>query len=103
MNNVGQKYASRKSFIEGNIASILSAKQDFDSIKYARSAITDAEYIRIADITGRAVTFNITGNSLEDIVNDVARIILMDSEKVHAPSGVVTDIEEMRRLAPLFK
>ena len=102
MNN-GQNYALRRRFIEHNIANVIGVKQDFLSIRYARSAVTDAEYIRIVDITGRAVTFNITGNSLEEIVNDIARIILMGVEDVHAPNGIVTNLEEMRKLAPLFK
>ncbi len=102
MNN-GQNYALRRRFIEHNIANVIGVKQDFLSIRYARSAVTDAEYVRVTDITGRAVTFNITGNSLEDIVNDMARIILMGVEDVHALNGIVTDLEEMRRLAPLFK
>lgn len=101
--NLGQIYASRKDFVENGIGNMMQAKQDFGNIKYARSSVTDAEYIRITDIAGKAVTFDITGDSLEKILMDVSRIILMGEEKVHAPSGVVSDIATLRAVAPLFQ
>ena len=63
--NKGQVYASRKSFIEQGIGQVMAAKRDFGSIKYARSAVTDQEYIRVSDIFGKAVTIEITGDDLE--------------------------------------
>ena len=101
--NRGQVYASRKEFIENGIGQIMIAKRDFDSIKYARSAVTDREYIRIGDVFGKAVTIEITGEDLEKILMDMSRIVLMGEEKVSAPSGVVTDRDTLRKVSTLFK
>ena len=100
--NEGQVYASRKSFIENGLGYIMAAKKDFDSIQYARSAVTDQEYIRVKDIFGKAVTVDVTGDDLEKILSDMSRIILMGEEKVSVPSGVVTDQDTLRKIAHLF-
>lgn len=101
--NRGQVYASRKDFIENGIGQIMAAKRDFDSIKYARSAVTDQEYVRVSDIFGKAMTINITGEDLEKILSDISRIILMGEEKVSVPSGVITDQDTLRKISPLFR
>lgn len=101
--NKGQIYASRKDFIENGVGELMSAKKDFESIKYARSAVTDREYVRVRDIFGKAVTIEITGDDLEKILSDMSRIILMGEERVSVPSGVITDRDALRKIAPLFK
>lgn len=101
--NRGQVYASRKNFVENGVGELLTAKRDFESIKYARSAVTDREYVRICDIFGKAVTIEITGDDLEKILSDMSRIILMGEEKVSAPSGVITDQDALRKISPLFR
>ena len=98
--NKGQIYASRKNFVE-SIGELMAAKKDFLSIKYARSAVTDREYVRVYDIFGKAVTIEITGDDLEKILSDMCRIILMGEENVSAPN-CVTDMDMLRRIAPLF-
>jgi hypothetical protein len=101
--NIGQIYASRKDFVESGIKPLMKAKQDFQDLRYARSSITNREYIRITDITGKALTLDITGDSLEKILMDASRIILMGEEKVHAPTGTIIDMEVLRKIAPLFQ
>lgn len=101
--NKGQIYASRKSFIEDGLGGVLQAKQDFAGIKYARNAVTEQEYMRIGDVFGRVVCINITGDSLDKILQEVSRVVLMGTEKVSAPAGVVNDIATLREIAPLFK
>lgn len=98
--NKGQVYASRKNFVE-SIGELMAAKKDFLSIKYARSAVTDREYVRVRDIFGKAVTIEITGDDLEKILSDMCRIILMGEENVSAPN-CVTDMDMLRRISPLF-
>lgn len=98
--NRGQVYASRKNFVE-SIGELMAAKKDFLSIKYARSAVTDREYVRVHDIFGKAVTIEITGDDLEKILSDMCRIILMGEENVSAPN-CVTDMDMLRRISPLF-
>lgn len=99
--NIGQVYASRKNFIENGVGGMMAAKKDFESIKYARSAITDREYVRIRDIFGKAVTIEITGDDLEKVLSDMCRVILMSEEKV-SPPNCVTDTDLLRKISPLF-
>lgn len=99
--NKGQVYASRKNFVE-SIGDLMAAKKDFLSIKYARSAVTDREYVRVRDIFGKAATFEITGDDLEKILSDMCRVILMGEENVSAPNGYIEDRETLRKIAPLF-
>lgn len=100
--NKGQVYARRKEFIENGIGNMMAAKKDFESIQYARSNVTEREYVRVRDIFGKAVTIEITGNDLEEVLHDMCRIILMGVEKVSAPN-CVTDQTALRQLSPLFK
>lgn len=97
----GQVYASRKSFIEG-IGELMAAKKDFLSIQYAKSAVTDREYIRVRDIFGKASTFEITGDDLEKILSDMCRVILMGEENVSVPNGYIEDREMLRSISSLF-
>ena len=99
--NKGQVYESRKNFVE-SIGELMAAKKDFLSIKYARSAVTDREYVRVRDIFGKAATFEITGDDLEKILSDMCRVILMGEENVSAPNGYIEDRETLRKIAPLF-
>lgn len=99
--NRGQVYASRKNFVE-SIGELMAAKKDFLSIKYARSAVTDREYVRIHDIFGKAATFEITGDDLEKILSDMCRVILMGEENVNVPNGYIDDKETLRKISPLF-
>ena len=99
--NIGQVYASRKNFIENGVGYLMAAKKDFESIQYARSAVTDREYVRIRDIFGKAVTIEITGDDLEKVLSDMCRVILMNEEKI-APPACVTDTDTLRKISPLF-
>jgi len=104
--NIGQVYASRKNFVENGIGSLMTAKEGFESIKYARSAVTDREYVRIRDIFGNAVTIEITGDDPERIFSNMCRYIVFcektKEEKIIPPSGIVTDKNLLIKIAPLF-
>lgn len=103
--NKEQEYASRKEFIENVIENMMAAKKDFESIQYARSNVTEREYVRVRDIFGKASTFEITGDDLEKILSDMCRVILMGEENVSVPSGYIDDRdkETLRKISPLFK
>ena len=103
MNTRGQEFIARQNFVEVTLHQALASKPDFDYIKYARDALTDSEYIRIADLQGKACTIDITGRSLEEIVEDVARIVLIPKEKITPPETIVTNPQVLRSIAPLFK
>ena len=71
------------------------------AICIAESAVTEQEYVRVRDIFGKAVTIDITGDDLEHVLSDMCRIILMGEENVSAPN-CVTDLDILRKIAPLF-
>ena len=100
--NKGQVFESRKKFVEDGLGTMMSVKRDYAYIKYARTGVTDSEYMRIADIFGGVVTLDITARSLEDILEDVSRVNLIDKEDIAPPKNVVTDKETLRKIAPLF-
>lgn len=99
----GQDYMARAYFIESTVDRFLKHKKDFDYIRYTRSKHTDGEYIRIADMQGRAITLDITARSLEDIAEDIARIILIGKEKIAPPDNIITDPSKLRIVSMLFK
>ena len=101
--NKGQAITARKYFIEKVIGQALKVKTDFAFIKYAHTAITDSEYVRVADTLGRAITLDITALTLEEVLDDSARLVLAGKENVPAPYSVITDTQKLREIAPLFK
>ena len=100
--NRGQVFESRRRYVEDGIGVLMTVKRDFESIQYARSSVTDQEYIRIRDIFGKAVTIDITGVDLETILTDMCRVMLIGEEKIAPPDGIITDKEALRKIAPLF-
>lgn len=98
----GQVFASRKDFIENGVGQLMSAKKDFRSIQYAISSVTEQEYVRVMDVFGGAITIDITGDDLEKVLSDMSRVILMGEENVHAPAGIVTDRDLLRKISNLF-
>lgn len=101
--NTGQIVANRRNFIEHDIGKILAVKKDFDKIKYAHSGSTDAEYIRISDIIGSSVTLDVTALSLEDIFEEVCRVVLITEDHPIPPRHLIDDRDKLRKIAPLFK
>lgn len=101
--NKGQEYSIRKKFIEGTITDFLKVKEDFDYLKYARRDLTDSEYIRIGDVQGRAITLDITAMSLEEITENISRLVLANKEKVNPPANIVSDPDVLRAISKYFK
>lgn len=97
----GQVYESRQKFIEG-IGELMQAKRDFVDIQYVRTPVTEQEYVRVRDVFGKASTYEITGDSLEKVLSDMCRVILMGEENVHAPNGYIDDKAVLRQISPLF-
>lgn len=101
--NKGQMNVARKAYIENVIGNAIRVKQDFDYLKYAKTKVTEGEYIRIGDTLGRAVTLNVTALSLEEILEDISRVVLAGKEKVSPPHSIVLDGDELRAIAHLFR
>lgn len=98
----GQDFLARAHFVEDIVGTFLKQKPDFHYIKFAKSHVTDCEYVRIADRQGRAITMDVTARSLEAIAEDIARILLIEKEKVSPPDNIVTEPHQLREVSHLF-
>ena len=96
MNN-GQLFNERREYVE-SFNNTLSTLEDFDYIKYARSYVTEQEYVKIADNLGGCVFLDITAMKLSNILKEIAVVVL---GKV--PRSCVTQTDVKRKIAPFFK
>lgn len=102
MKTRGQYSIERKIFIENTIGDLLKQKQDFAFIKYAKKYDTENEYMRIGDFQGRTATFNITGLSCGEIIDEIARILILPHEKITPPASLVCDSRQLRSISSIF-
>ena len=86
----------KKLYVE-SLNEMLKPMQDFDSIKYGRTH-SGAEYVRISDTIGGCAFLDVTGESLQKLLEDVAKLICKE-----VPANVVYEKEVMRKIAPLFR
>ena len=97
----------RKIYIERVLRLALKPKEGFESIQYAIHRKTDAEYIRIKDKRGTSITFDITGESLEEVMLDIFKITIIGEkgkhERIEAPANIIRNRNELLKLAPLFE
>ena len=98
----GEYYTDRERYVNG-LTLALSPLRDFGLIRYGRFYSTDEEYVKVADMIGNSVFLNVTAMSKAEILKDVARVILQGDEKGIVPRSLVTDKNEMRHAAPLFR
>ena len=94
-------YYQKTVYVE-SLKQALSAMEDFDDIAYARSSVTEEEYLRITDKIGGVVYIDVTAESNEDILKDVAKIVL-NAETNILPKGVITDKPKLREISELFR
>ena len=93
-----QDYNQRKAYVEIALANMLKAKYGFDFIKYVRAYRTDEEFIRIGDLRGCTVTFNVTASPLSEIMEVVCDYVsgmtdtyaIQTFEKLFVPIGRFT-------------
>lgn len=98
-----QDYNKRKAYIELTLSSMLRAQRGFDFIKYVKAYRTEEEYIRIGDLRGCTVTFDITAASLEEIMRLVCDFVVTGPLGNVAKDHIVVDNERLLSIAPLFK
>ena len=96
-------YNQRKAYVELVLAKMLKAKPDFDFIKYVRAFRTEDEYIRIGDLRGCTVTFDITAEPLEGIMRLVCDYVVSGPLGKVAINHIVADNQKLLYIAPLFK
>ena len=102
MKTRGQDSIERQRFVEDTIGELLEKKQDFAFIKYAKKHDTENEYMRIGDFQGRTATFNITGMSCGEIIDEIARILILPHEKITPPASLVSDSRQLRSISSIF-
>lgn len=98
---------ARKWYIEQILGTAMKPLRGFDELKYAYERNTDAEYIRLTDAKGSSATLNITAMPLEEVLVNVSKILVLEAIDKHGrmegPGGVITDRDDLIRIAPLFK
>ena len=98
-----QDYNQRKAYVEIALANMLKAKYGFDFIKYVRAYRTDEEFIRIGDLRGCTVTFNVTASPLSEIMEVVCDYVVSGPLGKIAIAHIVVDNDKLFAIAPLFK
>jgi hypothetical protein len=98
-----QDYNKRKAYIELTLSSMLKAQRGFDFIKYVKAYRTEEEYIRIGDLRGCTVTFDITAAPLEEVMRLVCDFVVTGPLGNVAKDRIVVDNEKLLSIAPLFK
>lgn len=98
-----KSYRDRKNYIEAVLGSMLGVKRDFDFIKYAKAYGTEGEYMRLGDLRGCTVTFDITGASAEDVMTIVCDYVVNGPLGDTAIKHIVVDNEKLIYISPLFK
>lgn len=101
--NLGQNYAQKKAYIEVLLAGVMRAKKGFDYIKYARTGLTDEEYIRIGDLRGNAVTIDVTTFGIEDIMMVICDYIVTGPTGKYVLPRIIVDEDKLIKTARLFK
>lgn len=98
-----QDYNHRKAYVELALANMLKAKRGFDYIKYRKVQRTDEEFIRIGDLRGCTVTFNVTASPLSEIMEIVCDYVVSGPGGKIVRNNIVVDDEKLLYIAPLFK
>lgn len=86
----------RKEYLK-DLAAAMSAKKDFNGMRYEKVAETSQEFIFISDLIGNTYFFDITGYSNESVYQ---MICLMEAGI--RPNALVTDNDKKREIAELF-
>lgn len=95
---IDKMYADKKTYVEKVLGAMLKPMGDFGSIKYARDAITNEEYIKVTEANGFPWFVCVTGNSLEAIGKEVARMVCH-----RIPTGNVAYKEQQIVINKLFE
>lgn len=98
-----QDYNQRKAYVELALGNMLTAQRGFDFIKYRKVFRTEEEYIRIGDLRGCTVTFDVTAEPLDEIMRLVCDYVVSGPLGKIAVNHIVADNEKLFRIAPLFR
>lgn len=96
-------YNQRKAYVEIALGNMLKAQRGFDFIRFVRAFRTEEDYIRIGDLRGCTVTFDVTAAPLEGIMEIVCDFVVSGPLGKVARNHLVVDNEKLLSIAPLFK
>lgn len=99
------RFNQRKDYIDG-LNMMLAPLRGFDSIEYTRASyLNNKEYVRMADIVGNVMFFDISGLSLAQVLKDIAKSLLLADieDPAIVPESLINDYEEKMEVAELFK
>lgn len=92
-----QMYAEKKAYVEETLKAMLTPIHDFGRIQYARDPITNEEFVKLVEADGYPRYVNVTGNSLEAIGKEVARMVCHKD-----PYGIIKVRERQIEINKLF-
>lgn len=98
-----QDYTRKKAYIELMLGGMLKAKREFDYIKYAKIYRTEEEFIRIGDLRGCTVTFDVTAVPLEQVMTLICDYVVSGPLGKVVSNHIVSDTDKLISIAPLFK
>lgn len=81
------------------LGELLSVMDDFGSIEYANSYVTEQEYIKMSDTIGNVCFMNVTAFSESEILRDVCKVIAAGD----LPFSIITDTATKKKIAHLFR
>ena len=81
------------------IGELLSVLDDFDSIEYANSYVTEQEYVKLSDTIGNVCFMNVTAFSESEILRDVCKVVAAGD----LPFSIITDTATKKKIAHLFR
>ena len=90
-------YTQKKEYVDW-LSHCIKPSSDIKEIEYARDALSYGEYIRFKDHLGGVGYVNVTGDSLEAILHEVCKVVLLLE-----PTGMVRSFEAKREIAKYFK
>lgn len=96
-------YNQRKAYVELVLCNMLKAQRGFDFIKFVRVHRTEEDYIRIGDLRGCTVTFDVTAAPLEEVMRIVCDYVVSGPLGNVAKRHIVVDNEKLFSIASLFK
>lgn len=92
----------RKLFV-ADMGDCLGAFDDFDSIQYVWSAVSNGEYVKLSSRLNGSVFFDIQGLTKAEIFKEIARYVLSGDLRESVPTCMVTDYAERLRIDSLFR
>ncbi len=95
-------FRDRRAYIEG-LWSGLKSFDDLESIQYAWSIKNDGEYIRIQDSISNDIYLHVEGLTKAEIYREICKVVLQGDYEGCVPERLITDINEKRRIVPLFR